>query len=94
VRDAQACEVAKAALIERTSNNQADPAKFRNDLLNIARTTLSSKILTQVLLARFSPTRKHTVGRVSTQFPHGGSVLAALHLPPPSPRSTTPPERG
>jgi len=43
----EACEVAKTALIERTTNNQADAAKFRNDLLNIARTTLSSKILTQ-----------------------------------------------
>ena len=44
----QACEVAKAALIERATNNQADPVAFRQDLLNIARTTLSSKILTQV----------------------------------------------
>lgn len=55
--EAQACEVAKTALIERTTNNQADAAKFRNDLLNIARTTLSSKILTQVrvVFPRFFP---------------------------------------
>lgn len=34
-------------LLERSVNNSADPVRFRQDLLNIARTTLSSKILTQ-----------------------------------------------
>eukprot|EP00884_Botryococcus_braunii_P019647 jgi/Botrbrau1/6366/Bobra.0098s0025.1 len=42
----EACEVAKARLEAITVNNAADPVQFRKDLLNIARTTLSSKILT------------------------------------------------
>lgn len=42
-----AVDAARAALIASTENHVADPAKFREDLLNIARTTLSSKILKQ-----------------------------------------------
>jgi T-complex protein 1 subunit beta len=38
--------VARARLEAVSVNNAADPEKFRKDLLNIARTTLSSKILT------------------------------------------------
>lgn len=38
--------MAKARLEAITVNNGADAANFRKDLLNIARTTLSSKILT------------------------------------------------
>ena len=36
-----------ARLLEIARDNKADAAKFREDLLNIAKTTLSSKILTQ-----------------------------------------------
>mmetsp|Transcript_647 Transcript_647/g.1360 ORF Transcript_647/g.1360 Transcript_647/m.1360 type:complete len:530 (-) Transcript_647:562-2151(-) len=43
----EACEASKKVLLERSVNNSADPVRFRQDLLNIARTTLSSKILTQ-----------------------------------------------
>jgi hypothetical protein len=41
-----ACEVALEVLDERTFDNSSDPEKLRIDLTNIARTTLSSKILT------------------------------------------------
>ena len=44
-REASAC--ARKVLEDCSMNNQADPEKFRRDLLNIAKTTLSSKILTQ-----------------------------------------------
>lgn len=43
-REAEA--VAKAELESAAFSNVADPQTFRQDLLNIARTTLSSKILT------------------------------------------------
>ncbi|KZV87850.1 putative t-complex protein 1 beta subunit (tcp-1-beta) [Exidia glandulosa HHB12029] len=43
--------IASAAALKALENaavdNGSDPAKFRNDLLNIARTTLSSKVLSQ-----------------------------------------------
>lgn len=42
-----AAVVARAALTEASRDNSADEAVFRDDLLNIARTTLSSKILCQ-----------------------------------------------
>ncbi|XP_050458855.1 T-complex protein 1 subunit beta [Cataglyphis hispanica] len=42
-----ATNVATEALINASANNSADPERFREDLLNIARTTLSSKILSQ-----------------------------------------------
>ena len=42
----QARDVALAKLKEISWNNAEDEEKFRNDLLNIARTTLSSKLLT------------------------------------------------
>jgi len=41
-----AAEAALARLEEIAANNGADPVVFRKDLLNIAKTTLSSKILT------------------------------------------------
>ena len=44
-REAAAC--ARKVLETCAIDNHDDPEKFRNDLLNIARTTLSSKILTQ-----------------------------------------------
>lgn len=47
----QACSVARDHLESKAFDNRADAVAFRNDLLNIARTTLSSKILTQVPLA-------------------------------------------
>ncbi|KAF7996535.1 hypothetical protein HCN44_002167 [Aphidius gifuensis] len=40
-------DVAKNALQNATSDNSADSERFREDLMNIARTTLSSKILSQ-----------------------------------------------
>lgn len=42
----EATIVALKALEDSTVDNHADPVKFRADLLNIAKTTLSSKILT------------------------------------------------
>eukprot|EP00850_Spirogloea_muscicola_P010592 SM000063S19982 [mRNA] locus=s63:49226:52410:- [translate_table: standard] len=42
-----AASCAREALEKGTQNNSADPDKFRQDLLNIAMTTLSSKILSQ-----------------------------------------------
>jgi len=43
----KALTVAMNALSTSAVDNGADPEKFRNDLMNIARTTLSSKLLTQ-----------------------------------------------
>merc|ERR1719412_3135004 len=43
----QATQVAREALEKAAKNNGEDEDKFREDLLNIARTTLSSKILSQ-----------------------------------------------
>ena len=42
----EACEVARQALEDSSRDNHDDQEKFREDLMNIARTTLSSKILT------------------------------------------------
>ncbi|GFR42873.1 hypothetical protein Agub_g3864 [Astrephomene gubernaculifera] len=42
----EACDCARAVLESGAFNHQADPELFRRDLLNIAKTTLSSKILT------------------------------------------------
>lgn len=41
----KAVDCARQALADAAKDNSADPTKFREDLLNIARTTLSSKIL-------------------------------------------------
>nr|CAI5857174.1 unnamed protein product [Callosobruchus analis] len=43
----KATDVAKKALYDISKDNSADAVKFREDLMNIARTTLSSKILSQ-----------------------------------------------
>jgi T-complex protein 1 subunit beta len=43
----KAVDAARKALTDNARDNSTDPVKFREDLLNIARTTLSSKILTQ-----------------------------------------------
>lgn len=43
----EAVKIARAALESITQDNSANEEKFREDLLNIARTTLSSKILCQ-----------------------------------------------
>lgn len=43
----KAVDVARKALTNAARDNGKDPVKFREDLMNIARTTLSSKILTQ-----------------------------------------------
>ena len=42
----EACECAKGVLEAGAFTHAGDAAKFRGDLMNIARTTLSSKILT------------------------------------------------
>lgn len=42
-----AANIAVEALTNVATDNSADPERFREDLLNIARTTLSSKILSQ-----------------------------------------------
>ncbi|KAJ7570675.1 hypothetical protein O6H91_01G131000 [Diphasiastrum complanatum] len=42
-----AADCARNALESRVRDNRADPEKFRSDLVNIAMTTLSSKILSQ-----------------------------------------------
>lgn len=42
-----ATDCARAALTATAKDNSGDPTKFKEDLMNIARTTLSSKILTQ-----------------------------------------------
>lgn len=41
----KATEVARAALVGCAIDNSADPAAFRQDLVNIAKTTLSSKVV-------------------------------------------------
>ncbi|CAO1382973.1 unnamed protein product [Diamesa serratosioi] len=43
----RASDVARAALTASTQDNSTDSEKFKEDLMNIARTTLSSKILSQ-----------------------------------------------
>merc|ERR1712071_255675 len=43
----KACAVAKEALTNTAIDNSGDNAKFHEDLMNISRTTLSSKILAQ-----------------------------------------------
>ena len=43
----EASKVARAALESSAKDNSSNPEAFREDLLNIARTTLSSKILSQ-----------------------------------------------
>jgi len=43
----KAVAAAKTALENSAIDNQADPDQFKSDLFNIARTTLSSKLLTQ-----------------------------------------------
>ena len=41
-----ACDCARLVLEQGSFSNADDAVKFRSDLMNIARTTLSSKILT------------------------------------------------
>lgn len=43
----RATDIARSALAASTANHGSDPERFRLDLLNIARTTLGSKILAQ-----------------------------------------------
>jgi T-complex protein 1 subunit beta len=43
----EAAEAARQRLVAIAADNKADPQAFRRDLINIAKTTLSSKILTQ-----------------------------------------------
>ena len=40
-------DAARAKLAKIARDNSSDQQKFKNDLLNIAKTTLSSKLLTQ-----------------------------------------------
>ena len=48
----EACNIAQERLEAVAVDHSGEPDAFRNDLLNIARTTLSSKILTQVCFVR------------------------------------------
>jgi len=43
----KATDVAREALVNSTRDHSSDPAQFRDDLMKIAKTTLSSKILAQ-----------------------------------------------
>lgn len=47
----EACDCARGVLETGAFNHQSDAEQFRQDLLNIAKTTLSSKILTVVRAA-------------------------------------------
>ncbi|MEW5305737.1 MAG: hypothetical protein WDW38_000278 [Sanguina aurantia] len=69
-----ACECAKKVLTEGAFNNCADPERFRLDLLNIAKTTLSSKILT-VDKEHFANLAVDAVMRLK-----GSGNLEAIHI--------------
>ena len=72
----EACTVAKEALEGAAKDHAADEEAFRKDLLNIARTTLSSKILTHDknhfanlacdAVMRFAPRRDETSNETKT----------------------------
>lgn len=64
----EACEVARKRLEAVAVDHSAEPDAFRQDLLNIARTTLSSKILTQVGLRSDKSLANCTVVRGTVQL--------------------------
>eukprot|EP01089_Gocevia_fonbrunei_P002494 TRINITY_DN1244_c0_g1_i1.p1 TRINITY_DN1244_c0_g1~~TRINITY_DN1244_c0_g1_i1.p1 ORF type:complete len:537 (-),score=151.12 TRINITY_DN1244_c0_g1_i1:25-1635(-) len=69
-----AYDVAHKTLVESAVDNKNDPEKFKNDLLNIARTTLSSKILHQEH-EHFSKMAVDAVLRLK-----GSTDLQAIHI--------------
>jgi chaperonin GroEL (HSP60 family) len=73
----EACNIAQERLEAVAVDHSAEPDAFRNDLLNIARTTLSSKILTQVRFVRLI----HSC--TATQVAHivACPLSGAVHLP-------------
>ena len=70
----EACEVARLRLEAVAQNNAADKDAFRRDLLNIARTTLSSKILTHDK-EHFAELAVNAVLRLQ-----GSTDLEAIHI--------------
>ena len=84
--------MARARLESQAINNSSNQEAFRRDLMNIARTTLSSKILTQdkehfAKLAVESVLRLR--GSTDLEAIHilkkPGGTLPVSHNPPPSP---------
>lgn len=71
----EASEIAKAALIECCVDNSKDPVKFKNDLKNIANTTLSSKILGHGYAGFFSDLAVDAVLRLK-----GNTDLQMIHV--------------
>jgi len=69
-----ACEVSYKALEASSIDHKSNPEKFREDLLNIARTTLSSKILQQEK-DKFAKLAVEAVLRLK-----GSTDLQAIHI--------------
>ena len=87
----RATAVARAALEASSLDHGADPVAFREDLLNIARTTLSSKLLTHEK-DQFAQLAVDAVMRIKSTLNleqiqiikrSGGSLKASLVLPLP-----------
>uniref|UniRef100_H2MSM3 Chaperonin containing TCP1, subunit 2 (beta) n=1 Tax=Oryzias latipes TaxID=8090 RepID=H2MSM3_ORYLA len=70
----KATQTAREALREAAADHSNDPARFQEDLLNIARTTLSSKLLTHHK-AHFSQLAVDAVMRLK-----GSGNLEAIHV--------------
>jgi T-complex protein 1 subunit beta len=77
----RATAVARAALEASALDHGADPVAFREDLLNIARTTLSSKLLTH---------EKDQFGEREAGAEKGARDAGLPSPSPPSPRLTPP----
>lgn len=76
----EASNAARKRLEEIAVDNSAQPDAFRRDLLNIARTTLSSKILTQVGVLIFLGVCQ--LGQVAqTSAGPCANVLTGVHAP-------------
>ena len=73
----EACDVAKARLEELTVDNSKDETKFRQDLLNIAKTTLRWGAIG--LWATVGTVRCHAVAREAAE--PSGKLLGVDHLP-------------
>eukprot|EP01125_Pyxidicula_operculata_P008449 TRINITY_DN2832_c0_g1_i1.p1 TRINITY_DN2832_c0_g1~~TRINITY_DN2832_c0_g1_i1.p1 ORF type:complete len:540 (+),score=183.76 TRINITY_DN2832_c0_g1_i1:1178-2797(+) len=71
----EAANAAKAALEASAVNNSTDSEKFKQDLLNIARTTLSSKILGHGYKEHFSNLAVQAVTRLK-----GSTNLDMIHI--------------
>jgi len=71
----EAATVAREALEASAKDNSADPVKFREDLMNIARTTLSSKVLGGVYKDFFAKMAVDAVLRLN-----GSTKLEMIHM--------------